>query len=113
MATGSIINAAFEAAKKEFVDSLPQKDEYDFSNFATIHDVYDETDRIQDEQSRNGALRNLMKIQPYLSLLEQYSAVIEQFVQAKADVLALIWVRNATDSAWPTRQRVLILSGSD
>jgi hypothetical protein len=93
VATGSIIDAAFETARKDFLASLGRiDDEYDFSKFGTIQDVYDETDRIQEEQARKGALRNLIKIQPYLSQLEQYSGVVEQFVQAKSNILALIWV---------------------
>src|SRR5205809_3465485 len=92
MATSLTVDAAFETARRDFLDSLIQKDTYDFSKFNTLQDVYDETDRIQDEQAKKGALRHLRKIQPYLAQLEQYSGVIEQFVQAKPDILALIWV---------------------
>lgn len=57
----------------------------------TIDEVYDVTDKLQEEQARKGHLRHLSKIQPYLEGLRNYTSVIEVFMQAKPDVLALIW----------------------
>lgn len=82
----------FDAAVKDFQDELPDRDEFDFRGIETIDDVYKEIDRTQDEQGRKGTLRNMKRIEPFLACLEQYSGVLDTFVQVKANVLALIWV---------------------
>jgi hypothetical protein len=111
MAASPLIRDAFESARKDFIESLTDGDDYDFSGFRTIDDVYNETDRIQQEQAKKGALRNLKKIQPYLSHLEQYSGVIETFVQAKSDVLALIWVCNQPNRMGPQSFQLIYFKG--
>ena len=85
-------NSVFDAAVKDFQDELPNLNEFDFRGIETIDDVYKEIDRTQEEQGRNGKLRNMKRIEPFLACLEQYSEVLDTFVQAKANVLALIWV---------------------
>ena len=92
MAAHPLAHDAFESARKGFLDSLVDKNDNDYSGFETIDDVYNEAERIQQEQAKKGALRGLKKIQPYLSHLQEYSGVIETFVQAKPSILALIWV---------------------
>lgn len=94
MSLATPIHGAFESAVKDFLDGLTHKDEYDFSKFKCIEDVYDETDRLQKKQGNEGTLRNLNRIQPYLRRISEYSGVIDTFVQAKPDVLALLWVWN-------------------
>lgn len=84
--------SVFDAAVKDFQDELPNQDAFDFRGFETIDDVYREIDRTQEEQGRKGQLRYMKRIEPFLSCLEQYSAVLDTFVQVKANVLALIWV---------------------
>ncbi|WAO88971.1 NACHT domain-containing protein [Fusarium falciforme] len=54
-------------------------------------EVYDATDQLQKEQSKTGHLRHLSKIEPFLDRLREDSGVVETFVQAKPDILALIW----------------------
>ncbi|MCJ1392101.1 hypothetical protein MMC18_004968 [Xylographa bjoerkii] len=76
---------------KDFMDSLTDKDDYDFSKIRSIENVYNETDKIQRIQGSKGALRNLNRIQPYLRRITEYSSVIETFVQAKPDFLTLLW----------------------
>ncbi|CAD6594213.1 MAG: hypothetical protein ASARMPREDX12_008428 [Alectoria sarmentosa] len=83
--------SVFDAAVKDFQDELLDRDQFDFRGIETIDDVYKEIDRIQEEQGRNGMLRNMKRIEPFLACLEQYSEVLDTFVQAKANVLALIW----------------------
>ena len=96
MANNSAIAASapslFEAAVKEFQDELVNRDEFDFRGIETIDDVYKEISIIQEEQGRQGVLRHMKKIEPFLIVMEQYSGVVDTFVQAKANVLALIWV---------------------
>ena len=82
----------FDAAVKDFQDELPDKEEFNFQGIETIDDVYREIERTQEEQGRTRQLRNMKKIAPFLACLEEYSGVLDTFVQAKANVLALIWV---------------------
>ena len=98
MAVNLSSHDAFDTAIKHFLDSLTDKDAYDFSRFTAISDIYDETDRIQREQGSRAELRNLKRIQPYLDCIKQYTAVIDTFVQAKPDILALLWV--CPDTHW-------------
>ena len=82
----------FDAAVKDFQDELPDKEEFNFQGIETIDDVYREIERTQEEQGQTRQLRNMKKIAPFLACLEQYSGVLDTLVQAKASVLALIWV---------------------
>jgi hypothetical protein len=56
------IKDAFEEAKEDFFKSLKDPDVYDFSQFTSINDVYDTTDKIQQEQNRTGTLQGLNRI---------------------------------------------------
>ena len=93
----------FDTAVKDFQDELPDKKEFNFQGIETIDDVYREIERTQEEQGQTRQLRNMKKIAPFLTCLEEYSGVLETFVQAKASVLALIWVgaTNETSSGNP------------
>lgn len=84
--------SVFDTAVKDFQDELADRDEVNFRGIETIDDVYDEIRIIQEEQGRKGKLRFMKRIEPFLACLEQYSDVLDTFVQAKASVLALIWV---------------------
>ncbi|KAI1079677.1 hypothetical protein F5B20DRAFT_160940 [Whalleya microplaca] len=86
------IQNAFDHAVRDFKDSVKDEELYDrILQTRTIDDVYNATDEIQKEQAKNGHLRHLSKIEPYLTRLSDYAHAIEVFVQAKPDVLALIW----------------------
>jgi hypothetical protein len=85
--------AAFEAAQAEFNSQFHVGERIDFSQYQSIEDVYDTTDAIQTRQSKSTMLRSLGRIKPYLECLKQFQGVIEVFVSAKPDLLALIWVR--------------------
>lgn len=84
--------SVFDTAVKDFQDELADRDEIDFRGVETIDDVYKEIGIIQEEQGRKGKLRFIKRIEPFLACLEQYSNVLDTFVQVKANVLALIWV---------------------
>lgn len=62
---------------------------FQFTNFDELKGAIDE---IQRAQAQRRGLRNLNKIRPFLNGLEQYSKVIEVFVNAKPDIMAFIWV---------------------
>lgn len=96
MANASSLNnsfqAAFETAIRKFRVELKNDDLYhEILQTRNIMEVYDVTDRLQEEQSRTGRLRHLSKIEPFLAGLRGYAKAIEVFMQAKPDVLALIW----------------------
>jgi hypothetical protein len=88
----SHVEKAFEIAKSEFLRNLKQSDDYDFSKFSSIDDVYDTTEKIQEEQARTGNMRHLSRIKPYLEALSQYIGVLDTFSQVKSDITSLIWV---------------------
>ncbi|RMJ16009.1 hypothetical protein CDV36_004314 [Fusarium kuroshium] len=86
------VRHAFDSAIKQFKDELKNPDLYDqILQTTSIDQVYDATDQLQKEQSKTGRLRHLSKIEPFLGRLREYSSVVETFVQAKPDILALIW----------------------
>lgn len=58
---------------------------------SSIEEVYDFTDKLQAEQAKNGHLRHLSKIGPFLEHLRDYSGAIDTFVQAKPSILAFLW----------------------
>lgn len=86
------IQEAFERAKREFQGGLKNPTLFaEIQKTTCIEEVYDAAEKIQEEQAKRGRLRHLRRIDPYLERLRQYSEVIETFVQAKSDILALIW----------------------
>lgn len=84
----------FKSTRDDFLKSVKSTGKYDFTKFTTAKDVWDATDEIQKRQSQTKTLRGLNRIRPFLEALDQFSDTIEVFVQAKPDILALIWVGN-------------------
>ncbi|KAG4260120.1 hypothetical protein FPRO04_12431 [Fusarium proliferatum] len=83
---------AFEAAMIDFKDKLKGHSFYDqIIQTTSIEQVYQDIEKLQDKQAKSGRLRHLSKIEPFLARLREYSSVVETFVQAKPDILALIW----------------------
>lgn len=86
------VQIVFENAIREFKANLKNDELYNkILMTTTIDEVYDATNKLQEEQAKKGHLRHLSKIEPYLEGLRNYSSVIEVFTQAKPDILALIW----------------------
>jgi hypothetical protein len=86
------IQKVFENTIRDFRANLKNDDLYnEILKTTTIDEVYDATDKLQEEQAKRGQLRHLSKIEPYLEGLRNYTSVIEVFMQAKPDILALIW----------------------
>lgn len=86
------VKVAFENAIREFKRTLENDKLYDeILKTTSIDQVYDATDRLQEEQAKKGHLRHLSKIKPYLQRLRDYTDAIDTFVQTKPDILALIW----------------------
>ncbi|TVY66692.1 Vegetative incompatibility protein HET-E-1 [Fusarium oxysporum f. sp. cubense] len=83
---------AFEAAMLDFKEKLKGQSFYDqILQTTSIEQVYQDIEKLQDKQAKSGRLRHLSKIEPFLARLREYSSVVETFVQAKPDILALIW----------------------
>jgi nitrate/nitrite-specific signal transduction histidine kinase len=92
MSASPSVQEAFNFARRDFLQSLTDPHDYDFSQYNSIEQVYDATEKIQKEQEKSGTLRNLNKIQPYLECMSQYVQTIDTFVQVKPEILAVIWV---------------------
>ena len=92
----------FEDAMNKAFEKMTPKERDELLALQTIDDVYAETDKIQEEQGQKGLLRNSNKIKPYLLWLQQFSGVIEVFVQVNPSILALIWVRTRGTSYYVT-----------
>ncbi|KAK2478801.1 hypothetical protein H9L39_08175 [Fusarium oxysporum f. sp. albedinis] len=70
---------AFEAAMLDFKDKLKGHSFYDqIVQTTSIEQVYQDIQKLQYKQAKSARLR-------------EYSSVVETFVQAKPDILALIW----------------------
>ncbi|KAF5574950.1 Nacht domain protein [Fusarium subglutinans] len=83
---------AFEAAMLDFKNKLKDHSVYDqIAQTTSIEQVYQDIEKLQDKQAKSGRLRHLSKIEPFLARLREYSSVVETFVQAKPDILALLW----------------------
>ena len=88
----NLVQLAFEQTVREFKSSLKNDDLYsEITKTTTIDEVYDLTDKLQEEQLKKGGLRHLARIGPYLERLREYTSVIQGFIQLKPDILAAIW----------------------
>lgn len=86
-------DSLFSRVLTSFRQRLSPQDINDFES-TTLEDLKEEITRIQRIQVQRRSLRNLNKIKPFLNGIEQYSKVIEVFVNAKPDIMAFIWVCN-------------------
>ncbi|OTA93779.1 hypothetical protein M434DRAFT_395313 [Hypoxylon sp. CO27-5] len=87
----SWLDDAFKSAKEDFKRSLKNPALYDFSKISSVDDVLDEARKIERRQAKTKTLRGLKRVQPLIDGLKEYSGIIEVFVQAKPDVMSLIW----------------------
>ncbi|KAL2687927.1 hypothetical protein Neosp_005497 [[Neocosmospora] mangrovei] len=86
------VKRAFDRAIEKFKKDLDNPDLYEqILQTTSIDQVYDATDQLQKEQSKTGSLRHLSKIGPFLGRIKEYADAVDTFVQAKPDILALIW----------------------
>jgi hypothetical protein len=86
------VQLAFEKSIRDFKANL--KDDRLYSEIlqtSTIDQVYDFTEKLQADQAKDGHMRHLSKIGPFLERLRGYADAIETYVQVKPDILALIW----------------------
>lgn len=86
-------DSAFSRVLSAFRRRLSPQDINQFQS-TTLEDLKEEITRIQKIQAQRRGFRNLNKVRPFLNGIEQYSKVIEVFVNAKPDIMSFIWVRN-------------------
>ena len=67
-------------------------DEIAIFEHTTIDDIWKMVEDLQQEQSSRHCMQAWGRIEPFLTGLTRYSAVIEVFVQGKAEIMAFIWV---------------------
>lgn len=83
---------AFEAAKNAFKQSL--KDENLFRELlatTSVEQVYKAAEDAQAKPYADRRLRHTAKIRSFIDKLADYASAVDTFVQAKPDILALIW----------------------
>ena len=91
-APSDLVQRAFETSIRDFKAKLKDDELYsEILQTTSINQVYDMTDKLQEEQAKNGHMRHLSKIGPFLERLGGYAGTIETFTQAKPEILALIW----------------------
>jgi hypothetical protein len=92
MAQFDPVQVAFDSAIHDFKDKLQDDDLYrDIIQVKSIEEVYNATDKLQQEQGKKGHLRHLSKIAPYLTRINDYKNAVDVFIQVKPDLLGLIW----------------------
>ncbi|WYZ35798.1 hypothetical protein EsH8_X_000445 [Colletotrichum jinshuiense] len=92
MSTNNTAQQALEEAQQAFRMKIRNSSMYDeVLTTTTVDDVYKAISEIQAKIASKGKLRYLGKIRPFLDRLSEYASTIEVFVQAKPEVLALLW----------------------
>ncbi len=97
------VKSDFDVAVSDFQSEVADQKLFDFDVLYTVDDLYNEIKKTQEEQGRNRQLRNMKKMEPLIDRLEQYSSVLNTFVQVKPSVLALIWVSSPVLKLFPQR----------
>lgn len=86
------VSDLFEKAKAGFLKEIKDpKLRSQLEAATTVDDIWDYTEKLQQDQASSRRLRGLKKIGPYIERLQEYAGVIQVFVQVKPDVLGLIW----------------------
>jgi hypothetical protein len=83
---------AFESAKNAFKQSL--KDDKLFGELlatTSVEQVYKAAEDAQAKPYAEQRLRHTAKIRGFIDKLNDYASAVDTFVQAKPDILALIW----------------------
>lgn len=104
------VSSTFVRILKSFQSRLSSEDIENF-RFTTFEDLKEAIKTIQQDQADRQGLRNLNKIRPFITILEQYSQVIEQFVTADPQILAFIWVRGSPFPSPKRTSRIILSTG--
>jgi len=79
----------FQTTLSDFKKRLTQKEQDDF-RFATLEDVRRLIFRIQNEQEGFKTMVNMTRIQSFLEAMDQFSKVIEVFLNV-SEFVAFVW----------------------
>jgi hypothetical protein len=79
----------FVTTLSKFKKRLTPKEQDDFQ-FTTLEDVQREITRIQNEQESLKAMMNMSRIQSFLEAMDQFSKVIEVFLNV-SEFVAFVW----------------------
>ncbi|KAK5045237.1 hypothetical protein LTR84_009343 [Exophiala bonariae] len=83
---------AFDAAQKSFLSSLGSEDVTTLNSHNTAEDVLAEVEKAEEEHRGKCNTRNYMKnIENFVKRVEQYGKVLDVYMNAKPEVLSLIW----------------------
>jgi len=92
MASPDPLLQIFDDARIEFEKSLPSNVRFqDILAVTSADKLWDAMNKLQEEQAKRRRMRWLGKIGPFVERLESLSGVIEVFVQAKPEIMALVW----------------------
>jgi hypothetical protein len=107
MASGSAVIATheFDAVLSNFIKTLSPKEKAEFQ-FTTIEDVYQEMERIQQRHEKEGCLRYLRRIAPFIDGMARFMEALKRVgaATARPDILAFLCVsRRSLDYRIMTR----------
>ena len=80
-----------EIIAASFRTQLSSEEFVAINKIKTFADLQDAIRDIEAKQVLSKSIRNINKIRPFVNSLQQYTGVIEVFVNVKPDFLALIW----------------------
>lgn len=87
---GTLSDSGFQRALARFKDHLSPAEQEEF-RLTSLEDLHDTINQIQNTQGSERRMRNLTRIKGFLEAMEQYSKVVEVFLNA-SDILAFVWV---------------------
>ena len=88
-----LVDDAFNAAKESFRKQLDNTKQYKeiLESTTTIGDVYGLALQLQENVASSSRLRSFRRVRPFLEILAGFQGIIENFVQVKPEILALLW----------------------
>jgi hypothetical protein len=85
------VSVAFSSALSDFRSAL-LRDCIDESEIcSSLPELRTAIGDVERQQSQRKSLQNMARIRPLIEALEDYSRIIEVFVNAKPDLLAFVW----------------------
>ena len=85
------VSIAFLTALSDFKAGLSDDGIDDVEISSSVSDLKIAISDVEKEQSKRKSLRNMGRLRPLIDALENYSKVVEVFVNVKPAVLAFIW----------------------
>ena len=86
-----LLSSIFSACSLEFRSKVPDNLIDSFAEIRKLEDLERAIRDIEARQADRKSLRYLNKIKPCLNALDEYSKAIEVFVNAKPEIMTLVW----------------------